>query len=111
MIINLHSCNFFLKKYSVKRLVLVACVFLLIISIPSFAATPSVAVIYPELRAPYNKIFEDIADGVEKKVNGRIKRYALPKDYSSEQLDIWLKKNNIKVCVALGNLRKIFPLY
>ncbi len=92
-----------MKKYSVKRLVLVACVFLLIISIPSFAATPSVAVIYPELRAPYNKIFEDIADGVEKKVNGRIKRYALPKDYSSEQLDIWLKKNNIKVCVALGS--------
>jgi putative ABC transport system substrate-binding protein len=68
--------------------------FALFFSLPIFAATPSVAVIYPELRAPYNKIFEDIADGVEQKVNGRTKRYALPKNYSSEQLDIWLKKNN-----------------
>ncbi len=79
-----------------------ACVFLLILSIPSFAATPSVAVIYPELRAPYNKIFEDIAEGVEKKINGRTKRYVLPKEYSQKDLNDWIRKNDIKVCVALG---------
>lgn len=76
--------------------------FVVILSIPVFAATPSVAVIYPELRAPYNKIFDDIADGVEKKVNGRTKRLALPKNYSKDELDSWFEKNNIKVCVALG---------
>ncbi|MGI9227498.1 MAG: ABC transporter substrate-binding protein [Gammaproteobacteria bacterium] len=79
-----------------------ACVFLLILSLPSFAATPSVAVIYPEVGAPYNKIFDDIVLGVEKKINGRTKRYVLPKDYSQEDLDNWITKNNIKVCVALG---------
>jgi putative ABC transport system substrate-binding protein len=96
-------------KYQLKRLrsmnkaawYLLA--FALFFSLPIFAATPSVAVIYPELRSPYNKIFDDIADGVEKKVNGSTKRYALPKDYSSKELDVWLKKNNIKVCVALGS--------
>ncbi|MFK7815404.1 MAG: ABC transporter substrate-binding protein [Gammaproteobacteria bacterium] len=71
-------------------------------SLPIFSATPSVAVIYPELRAPFNKVFEDIADGVEKKINGRTKRYVLPKDYSQKDLDLWIKKNDIKVCVALG---------
>jgi len=102
MIRNLHFCNFFSMKYSVKRIVLASCVFLLILSLPSFAATPSVAVIYPELRAPFNKVFEDIADGVEKKVNGRTKRYILSKDFSQKELDDWIKKNDIKVCVALG---------
>jgi len=80
---------------------LFACVIFL--SIPVFAATPSVAVIYPELREPYNKIFEDIALGVEKKINGRTKRYVLPKDFSQQALDNWMLKNNIKVCVALGS--------
>jgi len=89
-------------KYSVKRIVLAVCVFLLILSLPSFAATPSVAVIYPELRAPFNKVFEDIADGVAEKVNGRTKRYILPKDFSQKELDDWIRKNDIKVCVALG---------
>jgi putative ABC transport system substrate-binding protein len=76
---------------------------LLFISLPIFSATPSVAVIYPELRAPYNKVFEDIANGIEKKVNGRTKRYVLPKDYSQEELDLWIKNNDIKVCIALGS--------
>lgn len=75
----------------------------LFLSLPSFAATPSVAVIYPELRAPYNKIFEDIADGVEGKVNGRTKRYVLPEDFSQNDLNDWIVKNDIKVCVALGS--------
>jgi len=78
-------------------------VFVLFLSLPSFAATPSVAVIYPELRAPYNKIYEDIAAGVEKKINGKTKRYILPKNHSQQALDAWVKKNNIKVAVALGS--------
>ena len=77
-------------------------VFALFVAIPTFASTPSVAVIYPELRAPYNKIFDDIAAGVEKKVNGHTKRYVIPKNYSKDELNEWVKKNNIKVCVALG---------
>ncbi len=102
MIRNIYFSNFFSTKYSVKRIVLAACVFLLILSLPIFAATPSVAVIYPELRAPYNKVFEDIADGIEKKVNGRTKRYVLSKDFSQKELNDWIRKNDIKVCVALG---------
>lgn len=99
---NAHISKYCATNYSVKRIVLAVSVFLLILSLPLFSATPSVAVIYPELRAPYNKVFEDIANGIEKKVNGRTKRYVLPKDYSQKDLDLWIKKNDIKVCVALG---------
>jgi putative ABC transport system substrate-binding protein len=104
---NSHFRNYSSLKYSIKRVVLITSVFLLFFSLfwslPIFSATPSVAVIYPELRAPYNKVFEDIANGVEKKVNGRTKRYVLPKDYSQKELDLWIKKNDIKVCIALGS--------
>lgn len=90
-----------LKKYSCKAVVLLF-VFLSLFVIPTFAAAPSVAVIYPEIRAPFNKIFTDMADGVEDQVNGRTLRYLLKKDYSQQELNKWLQDNNIKVCVALG---------
>ena len=90
-----------LKKYRCKVATLLF-VFLSLFVIPTFAAAPSVAVIYPEIRAPFNKIFTDMADGVEDQVNGRTVRYLLKKDYSQQELDKWLSDNNIKVCVALG---------
>ncbi len=89
-------------EYSIKRTVLVLGVFLLFSSLPIFSATPSVAIIYPELRAPFNKVFEDIAEGVEKRINGRTKRYVLTKDYSQQDLDNWIRENDIELCVALG---------
>ncbi len=91
-----------LKRYSYNKAISILFALLFLFALPAFAATPSVAVIYPELRAPYNKIFSDIADGVEAQVNGRTKRYMLKKKYSALELNQWLKKNEIKVCVALG---------
>lgn len=91
-----------LKQTSFKKTVAFVWAFLILFAIPTFAVTPSVAVIYPELRAPYNKIFTDIADGIEIQVNGSTKRYLLKKDYSIEDLSQWLRENDINVCVALG---------
>lgn len=90
------------KLRSYKQAMLFLFVFLFLFSLPTFSAAPSVAVIYPELREPFNKIFTDMAEGVEKEVNGRTLRYILEKDYSQEKLNQWIRKNNIKVCVALG---------
>ena len=90
-----------IKKYDYKTFVLFF-VFLLAFLIPAYSAAPSVAVIYPEIRAPFNKIFTDMADGVEEKVNGRTVRYILKKDYSQKEFKEWLQENDIKVCVALG---------
>jgi putative ABC transport system substrate-binding protein len=102
--LKINFCYLSAISFSLKRVIwcLLAFVIFLSLPLPIFAATPSVAVIYPELRAPYNKIFEDIADGVEGKVNGRTKRYVLPKDYSQNELNDWIAQNDIKVCVALG---------
>ncbi len=91
-----------MSLYGVKNAVWSFLLFTILISFPSFAATPSVAVIYPELRAPYNKIYDDIAEGVEKHANGQTKRYKLTKNYSPQKLNEWVERNNIKVAVALG---------
>ena len=76
--------------------------FVFFLSYPSFSATPSVAVIYPELRAPFNKIYDDIAAGVESQANGQTKFFKLTKNYSPQKLNEWVEKNNIQVAVALG---------
>ncbi len=89
------------KLYSC--LVVLAIFLLQLIFLAPVVSTPTnVAVIYPEIRAPFNKIFADIADGVEKQANGSTKRYALKKDYSQKELEQWIVKNNIEVCVGLG---------
>ena len=89
-------------RHSIQKAMWGFLVFIIFLVLPSFAATPSVAVIYPELRAPYNKIYDDIAAGVETKVNGSTKRFKLTKNYSPQKLNDWVAKNNIQVCVALG---------
>lgn len=89
-------------RHSIQKAMWGFLVFVIFLVLPSFAATPSVAVIYPELRAPYNKIYDDIASGVETKFNGSTKRFKLTKDFSPQKLNDWVANNNIQVCVALG---------
>ena len=92
----------FIFRHSIHNVLWGFLVFVIFLVLPSFAATPSVAVIYPELRAPYNKIYDDIAAGVEQRFNGRTKHFKLTKNYTPQQLNDWVAKNNIQVCVALG---------
>ena len=92
----------FKSLYGFRNAVWSFLLFVALYSFPSFAATPSVGVIYPELRAPFNKIYDDIAEGVEKQANGQTKRYKLTKNYSPQKLNEWIERNNIKVAVALG---------
>lgn len=90
-----------LKKYSFLALFVILFLQILFLA-PVLSTSSNVGVIYPEIRAPFNKIFTDIADGVEKHANGHTIRYVLEKDYSKKELEEWLSKNNIEVCVGLG---------
>ncbi len=94
------ASTLYLKQRDFIKTVL--CSVAVIFSLSAYSSTPSVAVIYPELRAPFNKIFTDMADGVEKEINGSTVRYILKKDYSPQQLNQWMNENNIQACVALG---------
>lgn len=60
-----------------------------------------VAVIYPEVREPYQQVFLNIAEGVEAELNHSVKHLKLEKTDTSAQS--WLSKNSITGVVALGN--------
>ncbi|NOY63198.1 MAG: ABC transporter substrate-binding protein [Gammaproteobacteria bacterium] len=83
---------------------LIPLLFALLLSFPSlpiYAATSSVVVIYPEARGPYQKVFSSIILGIEQRVmvSGQ---YKLPRKYELEDLAKWLKENPADSIIALG---------
>ncbi len=66
-------------------------------------AQSEVAILYPQVREPYLKIFLDIAEGVEKRFSGRTRRYELAGDYDVRELETKIEEEGTKAIVALGN--------
>lgn len=68
------------------------------------AQTPSVAIVYPEVREPYLSVFQEIARGMEQELGKPVKRYLLTKDdtVTAERLMKTLKNDEIDVVVTLG---------
>jgi putative ABC transport system substrate-binding protein len=78
--------------------------FALLYLLPGQAAEGKVAVIYPQLREPYNKIFDRILDGIIDELDGRVVPYKIAPDFSSNisVLDGWIEENNIEAVIGLG---------
>jgi len=62
----------------------------------------SLAVLYPEIREPYRKVFLNILDGIEGSHQDDVVPLELKKDASPEKLGDWLKQKNITGAIALG---------
>jgi putative ABC transport system substrate-binding protein len=74
--------------------------------IVSFAArslTLSVGVIYPDVRQPYDQIFENIVMGVDQELGEASKRYRIRDDSGAAELQQWIRDESINTVVALGN--------
>jgi len=67
------------------------------------AARQVVAVLYPEVRAPYNQVFEDVIQGVKRESSGKVKKLALRKGFTETQVQDWISKVEPDVVVTLGN--------
>ncbi|MEM8843907.1 MAG: ABC transporter substrate binding protein [Pseudomonadota bacterium] len=74
-------------------------------------AEPKVGIIIPELRAPYNEIYDAISDGIDKGLQGTPERLLLEKDYSSEIITDWLSDQGIESIIALGSLGQKSTVY
>ncbi|MCQ8104664.1 hypothetical protein NP590_11150 [Methylomonas sp. SURF-2] len=70
----------------------------------ALAASPSVAIVYPEVREPYLSVFQEIARGMEQELGRPVGHYLLnEKDTASaERLIGTLKNDGIDVVVTLG---------
>jgi putative tryptophan/tyrosine transport system substrate-binding protein len=75
----------------------------LAVSSPAWAAgKDTIAVIYPDIGAPYREIFEKIIEGIEDKVGTKVANYPVNDDTDITQLNASLLRQNIKVVIALG---------
>ncbi len=62
----------------------------------------SIAVLYPELDEPYRGIFAKIIEGIEAQVGAPVTSFALNGSSSAQEIVANLKRQNIKVVIALG---------
>lgn len=84
---------------------MLAALLLVVIAAPAWA-TPkysgTIAVIYPQLNEPYRSIFAQIIDGIEERAGKDVARFAVEASGDAAGLDDLLRRQNIKVAIALG---------
>lgn len=60
-----------------------------------------IAVIYPEVRAPYQKVYENIAKGAEQELQQALPRFVL--NDKNNDVNTWFEQEGISAAIALGN--------
>ncbi len=66
------------------------------------AESGSIAVLYPDLEEPYRSIFTKIIEGIEAQVGAPVVSYAVGGAHSAQDITGLLKRQDIKVVIALG---------
>jgi putative ABC transport system substrate-binding protein len=61
------------------------------------------AILYPDVRAPYVRVFDDIIMGIRKGYEYDVALYALSERSNAEELEEWLQNKQLDNLVALGN--------
>ncbi len=74
-------------------------------------AASKVGIIIPELRAPFNEIFDSVADGIESELGKPTSRLILEKNYSPGKVTGWLSANKIDAVITLGSRGKKAAVY
>lgn len=66
------------------------------------AESGSLAVLYPDLEEPYRSIFAKIIEGIEAQVGAPVVSFAVGGAHSVQDITVLLKRQDIKVVIALG---------
>jgi putative ABC transport system substrate-binding protein len=89
-----------------NRIPITAVLVLLAFWLPGFSAAeayPRIAILYPEVRAPYNKIFEEIVAGIEEQTDAAVTSRKIGENTSAKDIDAWLESEKIESIITLGN--------
>ncbi len=65
-------------------------------------ATGSIAVLYPDIGEPYRQVFAKIIEGIEEMAKVKVRSFAISASADAGELNSQLKRNDIKVVIALG---------
>lgn len=69
---------------------------------PGTRGADSIAVLYPDLAEPYRGIFARIIEGIEVRLETTVRVYPLGSSVDVSDLNLKLKRDGIKVVIALG---------
>lgn len=72
------------------------------IAVRAVCASPTIAVIYPEVREPYRSVFRAIIEGVEEGLGHPAKHFSLKQDFDATKLKGWLEEEHVNAVVVLG---------
>lgn len=75
---------------------------LLALASPVLSDDRPLAVIYPEVREPYQSVFQEIIDGIDAQSARQVMSFVLSGEYEQKALERWLVSNNIGAMIALG---------
>jgi len=70
------------------------------------ADTLAIAVLYPEVRAPYDRIFNDIVKGIKQGSNTPVATYALKVGDDQQKVSDWLQQTGLTTVISLGSRGK-----
>lgn len=76
---------------------------LFLLSVSLAHGKEGVAVFQPDLRAPYDSVFQSVIGGIDEAADFKVSIKKIAEDYDTAKLSSWLKKNNIKAIIALGS--------
>src|SRR3990167_784625 len=69
---------------------------------PGIRGSDAIAVLYPEIAEPYRSILTRIIEGIEGQLKARVRVYPLGSSVDVPDLDLRLKRDGVKVVIALG---------
>jgi putative tryptophan/tyrosine transport system substrate-binding protein len=63
----------------------------------------TIAVLYPQIKAPYHQIFASITDGIQQAFPGTTKTLQLEQQQDLASITTWLTQNKISAVISLGS--------
>lgn len=66
------------------------------------ASIGPIAVLYPDIGEPYRSVFSKIIEGIEENAQAKVNSYAVGKNFNAEAISGELKRQDIRVVIALG---------
>jgi putative ABC transport system substrate-binding protein len=62
----------------------------------------AVGVVYPEIREPFNAVFDDIIAGIERPLGSNLRRLKVEKDDTDNTVNEWVEREGLGAVVVLG---------
>jgi len=75
-------------------------------AVDGIADSSAIAVLYPEVRAPYDRIFNDIVEGIRQGSKTPVATYALKTGDEQKKVSDWLQQSDLTTVISLGSRGK-----